>query len=201
MKTWCVLTISLHKLIKTHHVLFFLLKKWSKNGPKTAPRRAQDGPRFRSHLGSDFWPIFDPILEPFFGHFWDRFWHQLRLLHFSMLQKDAWRNRCTRTPLRTLLRPILERLGPPPRRQDPENSRWNWRCAFPLCEPSSRPLYSDFGPILAPLNIANKLPGGAQEGKNRSKRVIFGTSRKRTWERIQDQFAPDSGRAKNPCKN
>ena len=170
-----------------------MVQKRSQDSPKMGPRWAQDGPRFRSRLGSDFWPNFDPILKPFFGHFWGRFWDQLRLLHFSVLQEDAWRNGCTRTPLRTLLRPILERPGPPPRRQDPENSRWNWRCAFPRCEPSSRPLWSDFGPILAPLNIANKLPGGAQEGKNRSKFVIFGLQRKTRKGKIWLRILPNSG--------
>ena len=73
-KTWCVFSILLHKLIKTHHVLHFFFKKWSKNGPKTAPRRLQDGPRIRTRFWTNFWSHLGTILGPFFGHFGVDFW-------------------------------------------------------------------------------------------------------------------------------
>ena len=68
-KTWCVLSILLHKLIKTHHVLHFFFKKWSKNGPKTASRRPQDGSKMDLVSG----PVFEPIFGPIWGPFWDHF--------------------------------------------------------------------------------------------------------------------------------
>ena len=171
-----------------------------KTCPKWVPRWAQDGPRFRSRFWTNFWPHFDPILEPFFHHFWDPFWDQISLLRFAVFRQDEWQNWCTGNPLRTHLGPILERLGPPPRRQDPENSRWNWRCASPLCEPSSRPLWSDFGAILAPLNIANKLLGSVQERENRSKMAIFGLQRKTRKGKIWLRILPNSGGAQTFVK-
>ena len=68
-KTWCVFSILLHKLIKTHNVLHFFFKKWSKNGPKTASRRPQDGSKMDLVSG----PVFEPIFGPIWGPLWDHF--------------------------------------------------------------------------------------------------------------------------------
>ena len=68
-KTLCILSILLHKLIKTHNVLHFFFKKWSKNGPKTASRRPQDGSKMNIVSGAVFEPSFGPIWGQFRDHF------------------------------------------------------------------------------------------------------------------------------------
>ena len=118
----CVLNILLNNLTKPDSVLHFS----TKNGPKTVPRRPQDGPKMDPVSEAVFGSIFDIILGPFWDHFSDIFGvgfgcdfacYTLRIF------KTVWQKGCTRNPVRSLPEPNLERLGPPPRRQNPENFR------------------------------------------------------------------------------
>ena len=173
---------------------------WPTNNPKWVPRWAQDGPRFRSRFWINFWPHFDPILEQFFHNFWGQFCDQFSLLRFSVFRQDEWQNGCTGSPLRTHLRPILERLGPPPRCQDPRNSQWNRRCAFPLCEPSSRPPWSDFGPSCPLLTSPTNCSEASKSVKIGPRWPFLAFKEKHEKENLVAHFAQQRG-ATDTCKN
>ena len=197
------MNILLHKLIKTHNVLHFFFKKWSKNGPKTASRRPQDGSKMDLVSG----PVFEPIFGPIWGPFWDHFLVILGSIFGSFLKviyfgPTRYLGQLHHTPMppRSLLRPILGPLGPPPGRQNPENFRANRRSPFPLREPFLGPFWNDLGPILGPLKIANKLPGGVQEHENRSKRDLFSTEKRTLIRAIRATFRPAAGGPRTPVK-
>ena len=171
------------------------------------PRRPQDSPKTAPRWTSYPDPFLDQFLVPFGDHFGTIFWSFWgRFLdHFWKLYTSGQRGclgQLHRTPMppRSLLRPILGPLGPPPGRQNPENFRANWRSPFPLREPFLGPFWNDLGPILGPLKIANKLPGGVQEHENRSKRDLFSTEKRTLIRAIRATFRPAAGGPRTPVK-
>ena len=199
-KTWCVLNILLHKLIKTHYVLHFFFKKWSKNGPKMAPRRLQDGPRIRTRFWTNFWPHLGTILGPFFGHFGVDFWiifesYILRANEVSWTTSPH--SDASSKPLETDPGASWAASGAP------EPWEFSSKLKIPLSSPRTvlGTILERFGAHLGPSQDRQQIAWRGPRARKSVQEGPFQHRKKDTYKGNSRHISASSGRATNTCKN
>ena len=203
-KTWCVLNILLHKLIKTHNVLHFFFKKWSKNGPKTASRRPQDGSKMDLVSG----PVFEPIFGPIWGAFWDHFLVILGSIFGSFLKviyfgptRMSWttspHSDASSKPLETDPGASWAASGAP------EPWEFSSKLKIPLSSPRTvlGTILERFGAHLGPSQDRQQIAWRGPRARKSVQEGPFQHRKKDTYKGNSRHISASSGRATNTCKN